>query len=84
MSRADFRGVTRREGPTALLPVRRAAPLTFLVSYVPDEREMYGEALRTAGFDVRTFADPLNALDAAVAAQPGVVVTRFPSARFRC
>lgn len=66
-----------RPAPTALPAGRRAAPLTFVVSYVPDEREMYGEALKIAGFDVRTFADPLSALDAAVAAQPGVVVTRI-------
>lgn len=66
-----------RPAPTVLRPVRRLAPLTFLVTYVPDEREMYGEALKIAGFDVRTFADPIEALDAAVAAQPGVVVTRI-------
>ena len=38
------------------------APLAFLVSYVEDEREMYGEALKLAGFEVRTFADPSQAL----------------------
>lgn len=66
-----------RPAPMTLLPGRRTGPLTFLVSYVPDEREMYGEALKIAGFDVRTFADPFNALDAAVSTQPGVVVTRI-------
>ena len=65
-----------RLAPTTL-PVGRAAPLTFLVSYVPDERRMYSEALKSAGFEVRTFADPIEALDAAVGAQPAVVVTRI-------
>ena len=66
-----------RPAPTILRPVPRAAPLTFLVSYVPDEREMYGEALKIAGFDVRTFANPFHALETAVAERPGVVVTRI-------
>jgi hypothetical protein len=50
-----------RPAATAPLPVGREAPLTFLVSYGPDEREMYAEALKIAGFNVRAFADPLNA-----------------------
>ena len=53
------------------------APLAFLVSYVEDEREMYGEAMKLAGFEVRTFADPSQALTAAIADQPGIVVTRI-------
>jgi CheY-like chemotaxis protein len=38
---------------------------------------MYGEALKAAGFDVWTFADPFKALDSTIAAQPGTVVTRI-------
>jgi hypothetical protein len=47
----------------------------FLVSYLEDQREMDGEALIRAGFDVWTFTDPLKALAAALAARPDIIVT---------
>ena len=63
-----------RPAPTSTMP---SAPLAFVVSYVEDERDLYGQALKRACFDVRTFADPSRALAAAIASQPDVIVTRI-------
>lgn len=49
----------------------------LLVNYVADERAMYGDALRAAGFAVQTCEDPIRALDDAIAHQPQVVITRI-------
>lgn len=48
----------------------------LLVDYVDDERGMYAEGLRAAGFSVDTCRDASAALDRAVATAPSVVVTR--------
>lgn len=42
-----------------------SARSAFLLSYVDDEREMYGAALWAAGFLVTVFLDPLLALEQA-------------------
>jgi len=52
-------------------------PRALFVSYVEDERALYGDALSAAGFGVQAFADPSHALDAAITWQPDVVVTRI-------
>jgi CheY-like chemotaxis protein len=48
----------------------------FLLSYVEDEREMYGAALWAAGFLVTVFLDPLLALEQALSSHPDVLVAR--------
>ena len=48
----------------------------LLVDYVDDERGMYAEGLRAAGFSVDTCRDAGRALERAVATAPRVVVTR--------
>jgi CheY-like chemotaxis protein len=52
-------------------------PHLLLVSYVKDERELYGGALHDAGFAVDAHHDPFDAFDAAVRCRPDVVVTRL-------
>jgi CheY-like chemotaxis protein len=54
-----------------------ARPSVLLLTYVEDERELYGDALRQAGFDVTVCSDPLSALDEAVSKQPVALVTRI-------
>ena len=49
----------------------------LLVNYVDDERDMYGDALRAAGFAVQTSNDPIRALNDAFVQQPDVVITRI-------
>ena len=48
----------------------------LLVDYVDDERGMYAEGLRAAGFSVDTCRDASGALDHAAAMAPSVVVMR--------
>jgi CheY-like chemotaxis protein len=47
----------------------------LLVNCFPDEREMYDEYLRYAGFEPIDVCEPSNAFDTAVALQPDVIVT---------
>jgi CheY-like chemotaxis protein len=54
-----------------------SAPTVFLLSYVEDEREMYGTTLWAAGFLVTVFLDPLIALERAFLDHPDVFVTRL-------
>lgn len=58
-------------------------PRVLLVSYVEDERIMYGATLRAAGLDAHACADPVAAIDA-LSWRPDVVVTRIlqPGAPF--
>ena len=58
-------------------------PRVLLVSYVEDERIMYGATLRAAGFDAHACADPAAATGA-LSWRPDVVVTRIlqPGALF--
>jgi CheY-like chemotaxis protein len=55
----------------------------LLVSYVEDERIMYGATLSAAGLDAHACADPVAAIDA-LSWRPDVVVTRIlqPGAPF--
>jgi two-component system, cell cycle response regulator DivK len=57
--------------------MERPAPIALVVSYVEDERDMYGEMLTRAGFSVLTFTDPGRALEAAMFLQPAAVITRI-------
>ena len=57
--------------------VASSAPTAFLLSYVEDEREMYGTALWAAGFLVTVFLDPLLALEQAFLNNPDVFVARL-------
>lgn len=57
--------------------MERPAPIALVVSYVEDERDMYGQMLSRAGFSVLTFTDPNRALEAAIFLQPAVVITRI-------
>jgi DNA-binding response OmpR family regulator len=50
----------------------------LLVTQFPDERAIYGEALRADGFDVKVAADPDEAFAAARKQPPDVVITRLP------
>jgi len=59
---------------TRQLVVRRSV---ILLNYVPDEQELYGEALRRAGFDVTTCGNPLDALDELFKSPPAAFVTRI-------
>jgi CheY-like chemotaxis protein len=54
-----------------------SAPTAFLLSYVEDERDMYGTALWAAGFLVTVFLDPLRALQEAFLHHPDVFVARL-------
>jgi CheY-like chemotaxis protein len=58
-------------------------PRVLLVSYVEDERIMYGATFRAAGLDTQACADPAAAIDA-LSWRPDVVVTRIlqPGAPF--
>lgn len=69
-----------RPGSARLAPQPRrvrAAGLIVVLDYVDDERAMYAEALRAAGFIVETFDDPIRALERVNAVVPGAVVTRI-------
>jgi CheY-like chemotaxis protein len=70
-------GIARLAKPTASVVTADRPTRALLVSYVEDERALYGEALGAAGFGVRAFADPSQALDAAIEWQPDIVVTRI-------
>ncbi len=61
---------------TSVVAAHRKLRVMF-VSYVEDERTMYSVGLRTAGFEITTYANPAVALEAAVAGQPDIVVTRL-------
>jgi DNA-binding response OmpR family regulator len=50
----------------------------LLVTHYSDERTIYGDAFRAAGFDVRLAEGPEDAFLAAVTERPDVVVTRVP------
>jgi two-component system cell cycle response regulator DivK len=52
----------------------------LLVTQYPDERVIYGAALRAEGFDVRIANGPDDAFLSAVRQRPDVVVTRVPQA----
>jgi CheY-like chemotaxis protein len=52
-------------------------PSVLLLTYVEDERELYGDALREAGFDVTLCSDPLCVLDEIIKKQPVALVTRI-------
>lgn len=52
----------------------------LLVTQFPDERAIYGEALRAHGFDVRVADGPEDAFVSAMREPPDVVVTRVPQA----
>src|SRR5436190_23972254 len=47
----------------------------LLVNCFPDEREMYDDYLRYAGFDAVDVCEPSDAFETAVAMQPDVIVT---------
>ena len=66
-----------RPAPIATSVVAHRRLRVMFVSYVEDERTMYGVGLRTAGFDITTYANPALALEAAVVGQPDIVVTRL-------
>jgi DNA-binding response OmpR family regulator len=55
-----------------------AEPTVLLVTYLQDERQLYGDALRGAGFAVNVSEDPADAFDRAVARPPDVLVARMP------
>jgi DNA-binding response OmpR family regulator len=50
----------------------------LLVTQFPDERAIYGEALRANGFDVRLADGPEDAYVSVMREPPDVVVTRVP------
>jgi DNA-binding response OmpR family regulator len=50
----------------------------LLVTQFPDERAIYGDALRAEGFDVRIADGPDDALVSALREPPDMVVTRVP------
>jgi two-component system cell cycle response regulator DivK len=56
------------------------ATMLLLVTQYPDERAIYGDALRAEGFDVRIAEGPDEAFVTAVRERPDVVVTRVPQA----
>lgn len=70
-------GIARLAPPTASAVTAAPPPRALVLSYVEDERVLYGEALDAAGFHVRPFADPSQAFDAAIEWQPDIVVTRI-------
>jgi two-component system cell cycle response regulator len=53
------------------------APTVFVLSYVDDERELYGTALWAAGFFVTAFVDPLRALEQAFLHPPDAFLARL-------
>jgi two-component system phosphate regulon response regulator PhoB len=53
-------------------------PRLLLVDQYPDEREMYCQALRAGGFNVRVAEGPEEAFEWALRERPDVVVTRLP------
>jgi two-component system, cell cycle response regulator DivK len=52
----------------------------LLVTQYPDERAIYGEALRAEGYDVRIATGPDDAFVSALRERPDLVVTRVPQA----
>jgi CheY-like chemotaxis protein len=70
-------GIARPAPPTAAAVAEDPRPRALFVSYVEDERALYGDALAAAGFQVHSFADPSHARDAAITWQPDVFVTRI-------
>ena len=52
-------------------------PSVLLVSQIEDERDIYGDALRDAGFAVHTCDDLQNAVNEAVATRPEVIIIRM-------
>ena len=52
-------------------------PTAFVLSYVDDERELYGTALWAAGFRVTAFVDPQLALEQALLSPPDAVLARL-------
>jgi DNA-binding response OmpR family regulator len=52
----------------------------LLVTPYPDERAIYGEALRAEGYDVRIATGPDDAFVTALRERPDLVVTRVPQA----
>jgi CheY-like chemotaxis protein len=61
---------------TSVVAAHRRLRVLF-VSYVEDEQTMYSVGLRTAGFEIATYANPTLAMEAAVVGQPDIVVTRL-------
>ena len=55
-------------------------PRLLLVTQYPDERAIYGEALRFDGFDVQFADGPEDAFARTLQEHPDVVVTRVPQA----
>lgn len=58
------------------VPARRT-PSVLLVNYLEDERYIYSEALRRAGFTVTTCCDESDALQTALRARPDVFIARM-------
>ena len=54
-------GIARPAPPTAAAVAADPRPRALFVSYVEDERALYGDVLAAAGFGVHAFADPSNA-----------------------
>ena len=52
----------------------------LLVTQYPDERAIYGEALRAEGYDVRIATGPDDGFVSALQERPDLVVTRVPQA----
>ena len=52
-------------------------PSVLLVSQIEDERNIYGDALREAGFAVHTCDDLQNAVNEAAAIRPEVIIIRM-------
>ena len=52
-------------------------PLTILLTYHDDERQLYGDALERAGFSVTRLSDPHEALRVAAAQRPAALITRI-------
>lgn len=55
-----------------------ALPTLLLVTQYPDERAIYGDALRAHGFTVHIASDPDNAFAYAKRRRPDLVITRIP------
>lgn len=49
----------------------------LLVTCLPDERAIYGDALRAAGFAVQICAEPLHAFSEATLSAPDAVITHL-------
>lgn len=52
-------------------------PSVLLVSQIEDERDIYGDVLREAGFTVHTCDDLQNAVDEAAATRAQVIIIRM-------